>query len=403
MEKVVVVCNACAQKLHIPKEGNIEVTCPKCKTSRVLMRDSEGINILVIGKSGIGKSRFCNYIFDSEVFNSGSGKPVTTWNENFQHHVVDFGNYSLNIFDSVGIEANNLSEWRKRLHQFIDKHSFLKAVPKQWVHGVFYLISAASARIEEVEIGIITDLVQRHIPVQVVLTKADQAKPEEIESLKKQITAISPNLGIHEVCSVSVKKRVGSVERYGRENILNSFLADLDEKLKYGILQYALFHYIAALKQLSKKLNTSIEKSDFGLLTLIKEIYSDSNRDIDELFNIDTSAIDHLSKQSEEAMDELDAFLSSYGYSSNHSARRELDRIEAEIDTHLEMMSQNLDKKLADIEAKFNGGIMDKISGAWDTGKILFDLKGFILGLVNDFVNPLIGKLEFEAKKYGVQ
>lgn len=403
MEKVVVVCNNCSQKLRIPKEGNYEVTCPKCTTSRVFLRDSEGINILVIGKSGIGKSKFCNYIFNSEVFNSGSGKPVTTWNENFQHHVVDYDNYSLNIFDSVGIENTNLPDWRARLHNFLDQHSFLKAVPKKWVHGVFYLVSAASARIEEIEVGIISDLVQRHIPVQVILSKADQAKPEEILSLKKQITAISPSLGIHEVCSVDVRKRVGSVERYGRENILNSFLIDLDEKLKYGILQYALFHYIAALKQLSKKLTTSIDKSDFGLFTLIKEIYSDSNRDIDEIFNIDTRAIDVLSKQSEEALNELDAFLLSYGYSSENSARRELHRIDAEIDAHLDRMSENLDKKLADIESKFDGGVIDMISGAWDAGKILFDLKGFILGLVNDLTNPLISKLEFKAKKYGVK
>ena len=35
-----------------------------------------GINILILGKTGVGKSSFCNYIFDQELFRTGTGKPV---------------------------------------------------------------------------------------------------------------------------------------------------------------------------------------------------------------------------------------------------------------------------------------------------------------------------------------
>ena len=42
-------------------------------------------NILIMGKSGSGKSSFCNYLFDApELFATGKGKPITSWEENFQ-------------------------------------------------------------------------------------------------------------------------------------------------------------------------------------------------------------------------------------------------------------------------------------------------------------------------------
>ena len=403
MNSVILQCNNCTQKLRVPENGNYEVICPKCKASRVLMREFEGINIAVIGKTGIGKSSFCNYIFDSDVFNSGSGKPVTNWDENFQHHTVEYDKYRLNIFDSVGLEATNLPEWRSKLHNFIYEHSFLKAKPKQWVHGVFYLISAASARLENIEAEIITDLVQRHIPVQIILSKVDQAKDVEVQSLKEKLKEISSDLMIHEACSVAVKKRVGSTERFGREEILNSFLADLDEKLKFGILQYSLKNYVDTTKEIAIKLRGTIKQSDLGFYTFIKEALSDSSRDFEEVFNIDTSSIDNLSEESEAALDELDAFLSSYGYSYNNSARQELDRIQKDVDHHLEMVNLQLDKKLKDIEDRFEGGIGDKISGVIEAGKILFGIKGFVLKLIDDFMNPLIAQLESEARKYGVK
>ena len=35
-------------------------------------------NILIAGKSGVGKSSLLNYIFGEEVAETGAGKPVTT-------------------------------------------------------------------------------------------------------------------------------------------------------------------------------------------------------------------------------------------------------------------------------------------------------------------------------------
>ncbi|EGQ9289513.1 GTP-binding protein, partial [Vibrio parahaemolyticus] len=34
------------------------------------------VNLIVIGKTGVGKSSFCNYIFGEELFERGDGAPV---------------------------------------------------------------------------------------------------------------------------------------------------------------------------------------------------------------------------------------------------------------------------------------------------------------------------------------
>lgn len=40
-------------------------------------------NVLIIGKTGTGKSSFANYLFDVNKFTTGSGEPVTSWAEKF--------------------------------------------------------------------------------------------------------------------------------------------------------------------------------------------------------------------------------------------------------------------------------------------------------------------------------
>ena len=37
----------------------------------------KSVNILVLGKAGVGKSSFLNYLVDKDVFETGIGEPVT--------------------------------------------------------------------------------------------------------------------------------------------------------------------------------------------------------------------------------------------------------------------------------------------------------------------------------------
>jgi hypothetical protein len=58
------------------------------------------VNLVVVGKTGVGKSTLINAVFGSQVAATGLGRPVTTDTEYFEHPDVPLG-----IYDSQGFET----------------------------------------------------------------------------------------------------------------------------------------------------------------------------------------------------------------------------------------------------------------------------------------------------------
>ena len=61
-------------------------------------------NILIAGKSGVGKSSLLNYIFGEEVAETGAGKPVTAEGlHEYSFELKDNDRISFSICDSWGL------------------------------------------------------------------------------------------------------------------------------------------------------------------------------------------------------------------------------------------------------------------------------------------------------------
>lgn len=359
-----------------------------------------GINILVLGKSGVGKSSFCNYIFDEGVFLTGKGKPVTGWNEHFKHYSVDYEHYKLNVYDSVGIETDNYKEWKSKLDQFLnDRSHYSNKNPMEWVHGAFYLINAASARIEKIEAELIKDISSQHnIPLVVVLTNVDAASPAEIKGIRSELTELcakdSISIEITEVCSVSIKTRVGVKNRYGKEETLDLFLTSLDEKLRVSLINYFADVYISFLENLRDSMKSKINESDLGLFNLIKAAIMDEDADIEDVINFDTDSLDQLMNERSESVEQLDGFLDRLGFSYDSSTRASWDELEYEIEESLEEGSNVMDVFIESIEDAFeSGSFLDKLKASYEVLKLISDLKGSVNSLIDDVVNPAISKL----------
>src|SRR5690606_18182124 len=171
------------------------------------------INILVVGKTGSGKSSLCNYIFGESVFATGAGRPVTGWEDNFSCHTVDYENYSLRVYDSVGIEPDNMDRWKNNLHDFLEKKGpSVTLHPTDWIHAAIYVVNASAARIENAEINLIKEIEKSEIPVQIILTNCDKCTDSELTELKATNRNCFSKLNISEVCSVSIRKRSGVAE-----------------------------------------------------------------------------------------------------------------------------------------------------------------------------------------------
>lgn len=366
----------------------------------------QGINIVVLGKTGVGKSSFCNYIFGENLFLTGGGKPVTGWDDNFSHYSIEYSTFTLNVYDSVGIEINNLDKWNKKLDQFIyEKNISRNSTPMEWIHGIFYLINAASARIEDQEISIIKDLFKKDIPVSIILTNSDAAGEDKILGIERAIRKdIVEDIDIHQVCSVSIKKRVGSSKQYGKEEVLDHFIHGLDEKLRKGLVLYFLDKMEQSLYESKRLLVLKIEDSDLGFFNLIKSAINDG--DFDDLIDLDEDFLDEMMEEYTSDLDQLNDFLFELGFNKDKSTADYLNEIVEKLDSLLEVSGSSIEEKLGSVsEYLDSGSVWDNIKGGVKVLGALTRIKSFLINLIEELLLPaesyvLMKKMEVKSKNW---
>lgn len=361
-----------------------------------------GINIAVLGKSGVGKSSFCNYIFNDQLNATGNGKPVTDWNEHFKYKTVEHNNYVLNIFDSVGIEPDNYSKWKQYLDDFLSKRDFrFQDDFSQWIHGAFYLLNANSARIEEVEKEIITCLKENNIPIVIVLTNAD-CDDDKKEGLKEQIRKIDPKLMITEVCSVEIRKRLGSTKQFGKNKTIELFVDNLADNLKNKMAVTAcdMFNDMQ-IKTFNKVINT-IEKSELGFFKLIKEAIKDNNFNFEEIFNINVDGdIQEVQDFFIEKKEALNKFILDIGMDDKIFIDSEMYGLEYDFENEINNATREIEGKLDSITSELESSEFSKIvSGIFKVAKVLFNMKGFIIGEIELMKLRMTSFLEDKRKLY---
>lgn len=124
------------------------------------------VNVMLVGKTGVGKSTLVNNIFREKLATTGVGKPVTKHLRRIQKEGVP-----IVLYDTRGLELSETvqSDVRKEIITTINEKKSLGI--DQAIHVAYYCINANSSRIEEAEINFINELAQL-LPVIVVLTEA---------------------------------------------------------------------------------------------------------------------------------------------------------------------------------------------------------------------------------------
>ena len=218
-------------------------------------------NILVLGKTGVGKTSLLNYLygFDLPV---GAGLPKT--GKGLHENVITRNGTAYHIFDTWGIEADSLPEWRKEVLALVRKRNTSPHI-SDWFHAVYYCFSAGTARIEEAEIEeIIVPLLHSGCKVIVALTNAEDGfrKQEKIEGMKEYLQEElqkhlhrDPKLEIIPVVSVAGETLAGDpISRFGRSEALEAAqynLADDIEKRLPAIYKMNVMTKLGAWKERS--------------------------------------------------------------------------------------------------------------------------------------------------------
>ncbi|MBW4477336.1 MAG: 50S ribosome-binding GTPase [Tolypothrix brevis GSE-NOS-MK-07-07A] len=194
--------------------------CSIEQIKEIFMQDSElekiVYNVMVIGKTGTGKSALINYLYEQNIAHTGVGKPVTI---KFDKYNFTWKGIPINIYDSWGLEVGKAPEWRETLDNELKQHGTDRPV-SEWFHTIFYCINAQSSRIEPFEFEIIQDLIKDKYRVIVVLTKAESMSPDDLSTLNKCIREeVLSEIPIIEVCSIAKKTRVGETETFGKNEL----------------------------------------------------------------------------------------------------------------------------------------------------------------------------------------
>lgn len=162
------------------------------------IRNLNNLNIIVAGKTGVGKSTLINSVFREKLAETGMGRPVT---EHMRR--LTKKDYPLAIYDTRGFELGKdaQKEVKQEVLNTIREGLATKDVNKA-IHCIWYCINTASNRIEPEEIEWLKDFSRDNqitqVPVIIILTQAFSRK--KADELRKYI--LDQNLDVIQVIPV---------------------------------------------------------------------------------------------------------------------------------------------------------------------------------------------------------
>lgn len=209
------------------------------------IKNLKTLNIIVAGKTGVGKSTLINAVFRDKLAETGMGKPVTTHMRKISKKGVP-----LSIYDTRGFELGKevQQEVKREVVDTISKGLATQDIHKA-IHCIWYCINTASNRIEPEEIEWLRELSKENqitqVPVIVVLTQAFSKK--KADEMKRMI--LQENLDVIQVIPVLAEdyeiEDLGIAKSYG----LNVLIKVMGEALPDELLDTLQNVQIASLEE----------------------------------------------------------------------------------------------------------------------------------------------------------
>ena len=179
------------------------------------VKERSHINILIAGRTGVGKSTLINSVFQGNFATTGQGRPVTQNTREWKKEGVP-----LSIFDTRGLEMAAFSETLSEL-QTIVKDRANGRDQKQHIHAAWICIAEDFRRVEPAEEELVK-MLSEYMPVIIVITKARsdsgfRSKVQQILWTAKNVVRVRaieekldegiilPAMGLHDLVEVTMQ------------------------------------------------------------------------------------------------------------------------------------------------------------------------------------------------------
>lgn len=222
------------------------------------------LNIIIVGKSGVGKSTLINSVFRDNLAETGLGRPVTANVRKIQKK-----DFPLTVYDTPGFELSKEQQIsvKEQIMDLIYEGNKSNNI-NDAIHCIWYCINVGGNRtFDESELAWLKDLTESNkatqVPIIVVLTQA--VPKSKAQKLKKLVE--NENLDIVKVVPVLAQDMNFDDEylalSYGLDRLIDVMAESLPEELQ-NTLQNAQIANLESKKKRSQAVVASAVTSAFG-------------------------------------------------------------------------------------------------------------------------------------------
>ena len=212
------------------------------------------LNIIVAGKTGVGKSTLINAVFRDKLAETGMGKPVTDHMRKISKKGIP-----LAIYDTKGFELGKevQQQVKQEVMETISKGLATQDINKA-IHCIWYCINTASNRVEPEEIEWLKELSKENqitqVPIIVVLTQSFSKK--NADAMRKMI--LNENLDVVQVVPVLAEDYEIDEEYVAKSYGLDVLIHVMGEALPDELMDTLQNVQIASLAEKKKRAQAAI-------------------------------------------------------------------------------------------------------------------------------------------------